>query len=218
MLFQAALREARDRLSSLLAPAVPREAPRQRPEDFVDSPNLAADLSAMLFVLVVCVTYATVAPLMMLAGLIFFVVRWQVLAVRYLYVHVPRFDSGGAFWYLLWNQAGYGQLPFLLPLLVLPLAFKMRAEYRFLEASRRLSLTAARQLDANDPRLSEHFVSDAYWHPALRFSEAQPAHADPWAGGGHMPLDAVEESWNMEATTPARGVTMEACYPADPGK
>lgn len=28
------------------------------------------------------------------------------LAAPVVQVHVPRFDSGGAFWYLLWNQAG----------------------------------------------------------------------------------------------------------------
>ncbi|CAK9098455.1 CSC1-like protein ERD4 (Protein EARLY-RESPONSIVE TO DEHYDRATION STRESS 4) [Durusdinium trenchii] len=75
-------------------------------EDCLDTPPMAADLSALLLVLLVCVTYASIAPLIILAGALFFALRWLVLALRYLYVHVPRFDSGGAFWYLLWNQAG----------------------------------------------------------------------------------------------------------------
>lgn len=165
------------------------------PEDFLGAPPLAADLSALLFVLLVCVIYATIAPLILAAGVLFFVVKWQVLALQYLYVHVPRFDSGGAFWYLLWDQsllalllgnmttmavvglqAGYAQLPFLLPLPLLPVAFKMRAEYRFAEPSKRLSLRAAKILDAQaDPRLTERFAVDAYWHPGLRLVLANQA-------------------------------------------
>ncbi|CAE8628725.1 unnamed protein product, partial [Polarella glacialis] len=155
-------------------------------DDYLDTPPLAADLSALLIVLLVCVTYSTTSPLIMIAGALFFVLRWLVLALRYLYVHVPRFDSGGAFWYLLWDQAilalilgdiatlatvglrsGYAQLPFLLPLPLLPVAFRMRAEYRFAEPSRRLSLRVARALDARaDPDLADRFPHDAYWHPA----------------------------------------------------
>eukprot|EP00930_Biecheleria_cincta_P018604 TRINITY_DN14432_c0_g1_i1.p1 TRINITY_DN14432_c0_g1~~TRINITY_DN14432_c0_g1_i1.p1 ORF type:complete len:141 (+),score=15.63 TRINITY_DN14432_c0_g1_i1:196-618(+) len=135
-----------------------------------------------------------ISPLILAAGALFFVLRWLVLALRYLYVHVPRFDSGGAFWYLLWDQAllalvlgdlttlaavalrsGYAQLPFLLPLPLLPVAFRMRAEFRFAGPSRRLSLQAARALDAlADPQLFEHFQPDVYWHPVLRFCGGQP--------------------------------------------
>mmetsp|Transcript_87086 Transcript_87086/g.202733 ORF Transcript_87086/g.202733 Transcript_87086/m.202733 type:complete len:209 (+) Transcript_87086:1760-2386(+) len=142
--------------------------------------------------LAVCVAYATIAPMILGAGLLFFVVKWAVLAVQYLYVRVPRFDSGGAFWYLLWNQAmlalvfgnittaavvalqaGYAQLPFLLPLVVLPVGFKLRVEYRFREPSKRLSLRLARALDARDPCIAERFIPDAYWHPALRLTESE---------------------------------------------
>lgn len=157
-------------------------------EDCLDTPPMAADLSALLLVLLVCVTYASIAPLIILAGALFFALRWLVLALRYLYVHVPRFDSGGAFWYLLWNQAvlalilgdfttlaavalrsGYAQLPFLLPLPLLPIAFSALANFRFAKPSQRLSLRAARMVDARaDPNLSERFPLDAYWHPALR--------------------------------------------------
>jgi len=163
-------------------------------EDCLDTPPMAADLSALLLVLLVCVTYAALAPLIIVAGALFFALRWLVLALRYLYVHVPRFDSGGAFWYLLWDQAimalflgdvatlaavalrsGYAQLPFLLPLPLLPVAFRLRAEFRFAEPSRRLSLRAARTLDARaDPNLADRFPFDAYWHPALR----HPAHVE----------------------------------------
>eukprot|EP00434_Breviolum_minutum_P000476 symbB.v1.2.000411.t1/scaffold30.1/size407774/27 len=149
---------------------------------------MAADLSALLLVLLVCVTYASIAPLIILAGALFFALRWLVLALRYLYVHVPRFDSGGDFWYLLWNQAvlalilgdfttlaavalrsGYAQLPFLLPLPLLPVAFRAMANVRFSKPSQRLSLRVARMVDARaDPNLSERFPLDAYWHPALR--------------------------------------------------
>eukprot|EP00440_Ansanella_granifera_P056795 gb/GFBE01061560.1/.p1 GENE.gb/GFBE01061560.1/~~gb/GFBE01061560.1/.p1 ORF type:complete len:208 (+),score=47.32 gb/GFBE01061560.1/:1-624(+) len=66
-------------------------------EDCLDTPPMAADLSALLLVLLVCVTYATISPLILAAGALFFGLRWLVLALRYLYVHVPRFDSGGAF-------------------------------------------------------------------------------------------------------------------------
>eukprot|EP00913_Durusdinium_trenchii_P035024 g32764.t1 len=156
--------------------------------DCLDTPPMAADLSALLLVLLVCVTYASIAPLIILAGALFFALRWLVLALRYLYVHVPRFDSGGAFWYLLWNQAvlalilgdvttlaavalrsGYAQLPFLLPLPLLPVAFRTMTELRFAQPSQRLSLRSARQVDARaDPNLAERFPLDAYWHPALR--------------------------------------------------
>jgi len=157
-------------------------------EDCLDTPPMAADLSALLLVLLVCVTYASIAPLIILAGALFFALRWLVLALRYLYVHVPRFDSGGDFWYLLWNQAvlalilgdfttlaavalrsGYAQLPFLLPLPLLPVAFRAMANVRFSKPSQRLSLRVARMVDARaDPNLSERFPLDAYWHPALR--------------------------------------------------
>jgi len=171
-------------------PSQPESCNASEPEP--DTPDLAADLSSLLFVLLVCVTYSTLAPLITLAGLVFFVVRWGVLSVRYLYVHVPRFDSGGAFWYLLWDQAllalvlgnlttlavvglraGYAQLPFLLPLPLLPMGFKLRAEFRFEGPSRRLSLKWARKLDQEDPTLSDRFDSQAYWHPALRIAESE---------------------------------------------
>jgi len=170
-------------------------------------PDLAADLSMLLLVLLVVVTYATIFPLIMLAGLIFFVLRWQVLAVRYLYVLVPRFDSGGAFFYLLWDQAlvamflgdlvtlavvglqrGYAQLPFLLPLPLLPIAFKMRAEFRFAGASHRLSLRVARAVDGKDPSIAERFMVDAYWHPALRCEDLCVG-----TDRGRSHLDAVDE-------------------------
>lgn len=156
------------------------------------SPDLAADLSALLFVLLACVSYATLAPVILLAGVLFFVVRWGVLAVKYLYVHVPRFDSGGAFWYQLWDQAllalvfgnlttlavvalraGYPQLPFLVPLPLLPIGFKLRAEYRFAGPSQRLSLRWARSLDAENPDFAERFDPCAYWHPALQLTERE---------------------------------------------
>eukprot|EP00931_Biecheleriopsis_adriatica_P004421 TRINITY_DN106097_c0_g1_i1.p1 TRINITY_DN106097_c0_g1~~TRINITY_DN106097_c0_g1_i1.p1 ORF type:complete len:1234 (+),score=180.47 TRINITY_DN106097_c0_g1_i1:45-3746(+) len=166
-------------------------------EDCLDTPPMAADHSALLLVVLVCVTYATISPLMLAAGALFFVLRWLVLALRYLYVHVPRFDSGGAFWYLLWDQAllalvlgdvttlaavalrsGYAQLPFLLPLPLLPVAFRMRAEFRFAEPSRRLSLRAARTLDAKmDTTLADRFPHDAYWHPALRHERHERSRA-----------------------------------------
>jgi len=170
-------------------------------------PDLAADLSSLLLVLLVVVTYATIFPLIMLAGLLFFVLRWQVLAVRYLYVLVPRFDSGGAFFYVLWDQAlvamflgdlvtlavvglqrGYAQLPFLLPLPLLPIAFKMRAEFRFAGASHRLSLRVARSVDGKDPLMADKFMVDAYWHPALRCEDLCVG-----TDRGRSHLDAVDE-------------------------
>lgn len=93
----------------------------------------AADLSALLLVLLVCVTYASIAPLIILAGVgepksleksresrlrrcfspfdgsssrcVTFTPRPETQSGSRFEVHVPRFDSGGAFWYLLWNQA-----------------------------------------------------------------------------------------------------------------
>jgi len=209
----------------------PREPGAALPQDFVDSPDHAADLSALLLVLLVCVTYATIAPLIMPAGLLFFAAKWAVLAVRYLYVHAPRFDSGGAFWYLIWNQAllalvfgnlttlavvgmmsGYAQLPFLLPLPFLPIGFKLRAEYRFAQPSRRLSLRLARQLDAQDPRLSECFAPDAYWHPALRLPAGEFLAA---RRGDRDPLDALAERMESddllsENLTPRRPARMDS--------
>jgi len=174
-------------------------------------PDLAADLSMLLLVLLVVVTYATIFPLIMLAGLLFFVLRWQVLAVRYLYVLVPRFDSGGAFFYLLWDQAlvalllgdlatlavvglkrGYAQLPFLLPLPLLPIAFKMRAEFRFAGASHRLSLKVARAIDSKDPYLAEKFLPDLYWHPAFTIEDACVGIGSV-TDRGRSHLDAVDE-------------------------
>uniref|UniRef100_A0A6T0W2C0 CSC1/OSCA1-like 7TM region domain-containing protein n=1 Tax=Alexandrium monilatum TaxID=311494 RepID=A0A6T0W2C0_9DINO len=189
-------------------------------EVFLQSPDHAADLSALLLVLLVCVTYATVAPFILPAGLLFFVVKWLVLAVQYLYVHVPRFDSGGAFWHLLWNQAllalvlgnlttlalvglrsGYAQLPFLLPLPVLPIGFKLRAEYRFAEPSRRLSLRLARALDARDARTADRFSPDAYWHPALRLAEGEMlagGRRNDWDRGSGPHLDSLMERSETE--------------------
>lgn len=222
-------------------------------EALVDTPDLAADMSALLFVLLVCVTYATIAPFIMIAGLLFFVVKWQVLALRYLYVCAPRFDSGGRFWYLLWDQAllalvlgngttlalvslrcGYGQIPFLLPLPLLPVLFKLRAEQRFTEASLRLSLRSARTLDAQNPRVAERLSHDAYWHPALRIAEGElraasiaasvgstisaPGNSDRglatsrreyhhWVHASRV-LDAVEElQLGLESTTPSRCIS-----------
>lgn len=202
--------------------------------DFLESPDHAADLSALLLVLLVCVAYATITPLVLPAGLLFFVIKWFVLAVQYLYVHVPCFDSGGAFWYLLWKQAlfalvfgnlttlavvclrcGYAQVPFLLPLPVLPIGFKMRAEYRFAEASRRLPLRLARALDAQDLGVAEQFDPYAYWHPALRLAECELL-----TGRERGSLDVLAERlecddlMSSEIGTPARAVT--PCYSRSP--
>jgi len=195
--------------------------------DFLGSPAPAADLSVLLLVLLICVAYSTISPLILPAGLLFFVIKWFVLAVQYLYVHVPCFDSGGAFWYLLWNQAllalvfgnlttlavvclrcGYAQAPFLLPLPVLPIGFKMRAEYRFAEPSRRLPLRLARELDAQDLGVAEQFDPYAYWHPALRLAECELL-----TGRDRGSLDVLaerlesEDLLGSEVGTPARGVT-----------
>eukprot|EP00929_Paragymnodinium_shiwhaense_P062467 TRINITY_DN31186_c0_g2_i1.p1 TRINITY_DN31186_c0_g2~~TRINITY_DN31186_c0_g2_i1.p1 ORF type:complete len:1211 (-),score=199.81 TRINITY_DN31186_c0_g2_i1:145-3777(-) len=157
-------------------------------EEQLPSPDLESDLFTLILVLLICVAYATIAPLIMFAGLLLFVIRRQVLAVRYLYVEVPRFDSGGAHWYLLWDQAmgamffahattiavvalrgGYVQLPFLLALPVLTYAFKKRAEDRFFRPSRQLSLSAARVMDHYaGTRVADSFKADAFCHPALR--------------------------------------------------
>jgi len=195
--------------------------------DFLDSSDYANDLSALLLVLLVCAAYATISPLILPAGLLFFAIKWFVLAVQYLYVHVPCFDSGGAFWELLWNQAvfalvcgnvttlavvclrcGYAQAPFLLPLPVLPIGFKLRAEYRFAEPSRRLPLRLARALDAQDPGAAEQFDPHAYWHPALRLAECELL-----TGRDRGSLDVLAERLEgddligSEVGTPARVVT-----------
>jgi len=108
-------------------------------------------------------------------------------------------------------RAGYAQVPFLLPLPLLPIGFKLRAEYRFAGPSRRLSLRWAKKLDTEEPRLAERFESDAYWHPALRLGESELL-ACSWSGErdrGHA-LDAVAEAWREGCTpTNSRSVTRD---------
>ncbi|CAN0251278.1 unnamed protein product, partial [Ectocarpus sp. 13 AM-2016] len=53
----------------------------------------------LLLVLVVCFVYAVISPFIMPAGALFFALAYLVYKYQALYVYVPKYESGGVFWF-----------------------------------------------------------------------------------------------------------------------
>ena len=130
-----------------------------------------------LLIVVVTMSYACLAPVILLPAMVFFSMAFLVYKHQLLFVYLPIFESGGLFWpkiYRRWifamflSQAtmtgmfllkyAYAQMYFQLALMVLTMAFKMKMENLYTTStsvSAHLPLELATSLDAA-PRAGHH--------------------------------------------------------------
>jgi hypothetical protein len=121
----------------------------------------------LLLVLVICLVYAVLSPLIMCFGALFFFAAGFVYRYIFLYVHVPAFESGGRFWFKVFDSTLVGLLfstltvigymtlkqglkesPWLLPLPLVVAAFYYHCDAHYRRPCLHLALDRAAELDA----------------------------------------------------------------------
>ena len=120
-----------------------------------------------MLVIVICFTYATISPIILTFGALYFIAALMVYKKQVLYVYTPSYESGGDLFPLVCGRTIFGlicgQLTFMgysivrgghvaqvlsiVPLIVYTLWAMKYFETNFVEPSRRLTLELARELD-----------------------------------------------------------------------
>ncbi|CAM9184621.1 unnamed protein product, partial [Phaeothamnion confervicola] len=120
----------------------------------------------LLLVLIICLVYALISPFILPVGALYFALATLVYKHQALYVYLPQYESGGVFWYDVFNMAliglvaaqitvigyvalrgGIWQSPAMAPLPFIVAWFGYSSSSRYNAPSSRLSLERARQLD-----------------------------------------------------------------------
>ncbi|CAN0324336.1 unnamed protein product [Pylaiella littoralis] len=120
----------------------------------------------LLLVLVVCFVYAVISPFIMPAGAIFFATSYLVYKYQVLYVYVPKYESGGVFWFSVYPRvltglalaqltlagyvyvrAGYYEASFILALPVLIFWYGHRSYHRYVGPAKGISMETAARTD-----------------------------------------------------------------------
>ncbi|CAM9127762.1 unnamed protein product [Ectocarpus fasciculatus] len=120
----------------------------------------------LLLVLVVCFVYAVISPFIMPAGAIFFALAYLVYKYQALYVYVPKYESGGVFWFSVYPRvliglalaqltlagyvyvrAGITQASLILPLPALIYWYGYRSFKRYLGPAESISMETAARID-----------------------------------------------------------------------
>ena len=58
----------------------------------------------LLLVLLICLLYSCISPLIMLFGVVYFALAYLVYSNQFLYVYMPPFDAGGVLWYQVYRK------------------------------------------------------------------------------------------------------------------
>jgi len=123
----------------------------------------------ILLVLIVCLTYAVLFPLLLPFGCLYFALSWCVRRFRALVFHTPAYESGGELFYKVFDRTIVGlyfavsvtmsyiltkspsMSPFLFPILIVVWCFHRRCHFRYERPSRNLSrMLAIQRCDDRD--------------------------------------------------------------------
>lgn len=168
--------------------------------------DYGSSLPSYLFILCIVLTYMTIAPIMTLLGAIYFIVFYVVLKYKFLYVFLPSFETGGTFWYGLYNYSmrallvssitmvgymavkeGIAQAPFVLPIPFVILRAWSHTSKSFERVSKDMAYSRAVQADAEEvEREGESFVAsfDKKFYVSPCLTEHWEATPDPYRING----------------------------------
>ena len=154
-----------------------------------------------MLVIVICFTYATISPIILIFGALYFIAALMVYKKQVLYVYTPSYESGGDLFPLVCGRTIVGlvcgQLTFMgysivrgghvtqvltiVPLIMYTLWAMKYFETNFVEPSRRLTLELARELDEQMEEIAK---------------SRPPSQPHSMLGGGHesvLPQDTFDK-------------------------
>lgn len=181
----------------------------QREIDNIEKPGMLQygwEYPTQLLVIVICFTYACIAPIILPVGALFFMFALIVYKMQVLYVYTPSYESGGTMFLgacqrtlvgLIFGQVtlmgytltrnGILQFVMLIPLPVLTVKVMNRFKKTYDHQCMRLSLERAVELDGKGLRC-EAFDKDCYHQPSLTEKECHPLPYRRSLGDGQIPL------------------------------
>jgi hypothetical protein len=131
--------------------------------------DYGSSLPSYLFILCIVLTYMTIAPIMTVLGAIYFLVFYVILKYKFLYVFLPSFETGGSFWYGLYDYSmqgllvssitmvgymavkeGIAQAPFVLPIPFVILRYWSHTSKSFERISKDMAYSRAVQADKEE--------------------------------------------------------------------
>jgi hypothetical protein len=131
--------------------------------------DYGSTLPSFLFILCIVLTYMTIAPVMTVLGAIYFVLFYVILKYKFLFVFLPSFETGGSFWYGLYDfsmqgllvssitmvgymavKEGIAQAPFVLPIPFVILRAWAHTSKSFERVSRDMAYSRAVQADKEE--------------------------------------------------------------------
>lgn len=152
------------------------------------SVNYGASLPDGLYVLCVVLLYWVIAPIIIFVGMCYFGAAYLCWKYQFLYVIERSYESGGKFWYGLYDYSmvallastvtiiaymsikeGIAQAPALVPALVIVLYQWRRTESRYREMSMKTPYSAAVEVDTNPDSASviDEFTEDYLKQPCM---------------------------------------------------
>lgn len=146
-------------------------------------------LPSYLFIVCIVLTYMIIAPVITILGAFYFSIFYCILKYQFLYIYVPSFETGGKFWYGLYNfsmkglfvssitmigymavKQGVAQAPFVFPIPFIILKYWNYTTASFERVSKDMAYSRAVQAD-NDIEIHqkhiESFDTQFYTQPAL---------------------------------------------------
>eukprot|EP00903_Cladosiphon_okamuranus_P018683 g17196.t2 len=191
----------------------------------------------LLLVLVVCFVYAVISPFIMPAGALFFGLAYLVYKYQALYVYVPKYESGGVFWFSVYPRvltglalaqltlagyvyvrAGITQATLMLPLPVFIYWYGYRSYKRYLGPAESISMETAARIDRRGASAMAAAVKAAAEGRRGRHWQAtgeDDGDGDGGNGGGVNPDDFEPLLYAQLALT-SPSVEPDDCRPADP--
>ena len=146
--------------------------------------DYGSQIPGLLYIAVVALLYWVIAPIVTMTSSFFFICLYVALKYQFLYVYVPEYESGGAFFYSLYKftmialmftsvlivaymaiQEGIGQTILLIPLPIVVYLSWNYTEKKFKMLSQNMALNAAivRDREIN----TKAFDNELYRQPAL---------------------------------------------------
>ena len=157
-------------------------------------------LPSYLFIVCIVLTYMIIAPIMTILGALYFSIFYCILKYQFLYVYVPTFETGGTFWYGLYNfsmkglmvssitmvgymavKQGVAQAPFIFPIPFVILKYWKYTEASFERVSKDMAYSRAVQADSDTETYQQNIKTlDTHFYTQPSLVEEWNATPDPY--------------------------------------
>ncbi|CAN0039926.1 unnamed protein product [Ectocarpus sp. 4 AP-2014] len=194
----------------------------------------------LLLVLVVCFVYAVISPFIMPAGALFFALAYLVYKYQALYVYVPKYESGGVFWFSVYPRvliglalaqltlagyvyvrAGFTQASLILPLPVIIYWYGYRSFKRYIGPAESISMETSARIDRRGASAMAAAVKAAaegrrrkHWQDSGRQDRAGDDEMDDEEDG--INTDEFEPLLYAQLALTSPSVEPSDCSPPDP--